>query len=141
MGNKWKLRRYSDNTSRKLLIYPQHHVFLTSNLLSYIVKVNDELCRSYGIKRSITSAYHPQTNGLAERTNSTFKTRIAKLCNDRLSNWPDFIEEVAYSLRTQKQRSTGFTPFHLMFGREHWPLDQVTMHFWGRVGWWVLVQM
>ncbi|XP_050704382.1 uncharacterized protein LOC126989812 isoform X2 [Eriocheir sinensis] len=27
-------------------------------------------------------------------------------------------------LRTQKQKSTGFTPFQLMFGREHQPLDQ-----------------
>ena len=94
-----------------------------------ISKVNDELCKKYGIQRSITSAYHPQTNGLAERTNRTFKTRLAKLCNEKMSDWPDYIEEVAYSLRTQRQKSTGFTPFHLMFAREHRPLDQVTIKF------------
>lgn len=64
--------------------------------------MNDELCKAYGIERSITSAYHPQANGQTEKTNSTFKTRLAKLCNEAMSDWPDFVEEVAYSLRTQK---------------------------------------
>lgn len=41
-----------------------------------------------------------------------------------MSDWPDFVEEVAYSLRTQKQKTTGFTPYRLMFAREHRPLDQ-----------------
>ncbi|KAK3881443.1 hypothetical protein Pcinc_014099 [Petrolisthes cinctipes] len=86
--------------------------------------VNDEPCKAYGIKRSVTSAYHPQTNGLAERTNRTLKTRLAKLCNTKMNDWPDYLKEVAYSMRTQKQKSTGFTTYHLMFGRQHRPNDQ-----------------
>ncbi|KAK3895838.1 hypothetical protein Pcinc_000453 [Petrolisthes cinctipes] len=69
----------------------------------FYLKVNDELCKAYGIKRSVTSAYHPQTNGLAERTNRTLKTRLAKLCGNKLSDWPNYIEKVAYSMRTQIQ--------------------------------------
>ncbi|KAK3878243.1 hypothetical protein Pcinc_017116 [Petrolisthes cinctipes] len=90
----------------------------------HVEQVKDELCKAYGIKRSVTSAYHPQTNGLAERTNRTLKTRLAKLCNTKMSDWPDYLEEVAYSMHTQKQKSTGFTPYHLMFGRQHRPIDQ-----------------
>ncbi|KAK3884874.1 hypothetical protein Pcinc_010849 [Petrolisthes cinctipes] len=93
----------------------------------FCASVNDELCKAYGIKRSVTSAYHPQTNGLAERTNRTLKTRLAKLCNTKMSDWPDYLEEVAYSMRTQKQKSTGFTPYHLMFGCQHRPIDQDDM--------------
>ncbi|KAK3883744.1 hypothetical protein Pcinc_011957 [Petrolisthes cinctipes] len=44
-----------------------------------------------------------------------------------MSDWPDYHEEVAYSMRTQKQKSTGFTPYHLMFGRQHRPIDQDDM--------------
>ncbi|KAK3884743.1 hypothetical protein Pcinc_011005 [Petrolisthes cinctipes] len=44
-----------------------------------------------------------------------------------MSDWPDYLEEVAYSMRTQKQKSTGFTPYHLMFGRQHRPIDQDDM--------------
>ncbi|KAK3877466.1 hypothetical protein Pcinc_017793 [Petrolisthes cinctipes] len=97
---------------------------LTDQGREFCASVNDELCKAYGIKRSVTSAYHPQTNGLAERTNRTLKTRLAKLCGNKLSDWPNYIEEVAYSMRTQIQKSTGFTPYQLMFGRQHRPIDQ-----------------
>ncbi|KAK3876437.1 hypothetical protein Pcinc_018768 [Petrolisthes cinctipes] len=100
---------------------------LSDQECEFCASVNDELCKAYGIKRSVTSAYHPQTNGLAERTNRTLKTRLAKLCNTKMSDWPDYLEEVAYSMRTQKQKSTGFTPYHLMFGRQHRPIDQDDM--------------
>ncbi|KAK3889890.1 hypothetical protein Pcinc_006137 [Petrolisthes cinctipes] len=89
--------------------------------------VNDELCKAYGIQRSVTAAYHPQTNRLAAKTNRTLKTRLAKLCNTKMSDCPGYLEEVAYSMRTQTQKSTGFTPYHLMFGRRHRPIDQDDM--------------
>ncbi|CAB4008850.1 myosin-1 isoform X3, partial [Paramuricea clavata] len=65
--------------------------------------VNTEVCRQFGITRSLTSAYHPQTNGLDERTNQTLKVPLAKLVNEHQNNWDDFLEEVAFSIRTQKQ--------------------------------------
>ena len=37
----------------------------------FVAKVNDEICKELGIKKSVTSAYHPQTNGLDELTNQT----------------------------------------------------------------------
>ena len=83
----------------------------------FVAKVNDEVCREFGIKRSVTSAYHPQTNGLDERTNQTLKQRLSKLVNEHQNNWRDFLDEVAYSIRMQKQASTKYTPFYLMFGR------------------------
>ena len=70
----------------------------------FVAKVNDEMCRKFGIKRSVTSAYHPQTNGLDERTNQTLKQHLSKLVNEEQSNWSDFLDEVAYSIRTQKQK-------------------------------------
>ena len=83
----------------------------------FVANVNDKVCQEFGIKRSITSAYHPQTNGLDERTNQTLKQRLSKLVNEYQNNWSDFLDEVAYSIRTQKQASTKYTPFYLMFGR------------------------
>ena len=81
-------------------------------------QLNDELCRKLDISRSVTSAYHPQTNGLDERTNQTVKTRLSKLMTEHGPNWDDMLDDVAFSIRTQKQASTRFTPFFLMFGRE-----------------------
>ena len=112
----------------KLLIKNYPNVFIIcrwgapARLLSdqgreFVAKVNDEACREFGIKRSVTSAYHPQTNGVDKRTNQTLKQRLSKLVNEHQNNWCDFLDEVAYSIRTQRQASTKYTPFYLMFGR------------------------
>ena len=79
--------------------------------------MNAEICKQLGISRSVTSAYHPQTNGLDERTNQTLKVRMAKLVNEHQDDWDEYLEEIAFSIRTQKQVSTKYSPFFLMFGR------------------------
>ena len=83
----------------------------------FVAKVNDKMCEEFGIKRSVTSAYHPQMNGLDERTNQTLKQRLSKLVNKYQNNWCDFLDEVAYSIRTQKKFSTKYILFYLMFGQ------------------------
>lgn len=91
-------------------------------------KVNTELCKKMGIERSVTAAYHPQTNGLDERTNQTVKTRLSKLSDADGKNWDEFVDEVAFSIRTQRQASTKYSPFFLMFGRvPRMPLEVSTL--------------
>ena len=79
--------------------------------------MNAEICKQLGISRSVTSAYHPQTNGLDQRTNQTLKVQMAKLVNKHQDDWDEYLEEIAFSIRTQKQASTKYSPFFLMFGR------------------------
>ena len=80
----------------------------------FMARVNDEVCREFNIKRSATSAYHLQTNGLGKRT---LKQRVSKLVNECQNNLCNCLDEVAYSIRTQKQASTKYTPFYLTIGR------------------------
>ena len=82
-----------------------------------VPQINADLCTKLGIQRSVTSAYHPQTNGLDERTNQTLRIRLSKLVNDHQTDRADYLDGVAYSMRTQKQASTKYNPFYLMFGR------------------------
>ena len=42
-------------------------------------KLVDNLCRRMGTKKSVSTAYHPQSNGLIERANQTIVTRLLKL--------------------------------------------------------------
>ena len=69
------------------------------------------MCKQLGISRSVTSAYHPQTNGLDERTNQTQKVRMAKLVNEHQDDWDEYLEEIAFSIRTQKEATTKYSPF------------------------------
>lgn len=61
-------------------------------------KVNAELFRSFGVRHSITSAYHPQCNGQAERTNQTVKQALAKYVNDQQNDWDKLVLLLAKSL-------------------------------------------
>lgn len=45
-----------------------------------------------------------------------------------MSDWTNYVVEIAYSICTQKQKSMGFTPYQLTFAREHRPLDQENIY-------------
>ena len=77
-----------------------------------------------GFKHRVTSAYHPQSNGLDERLNQTLKSALQKLVNESEDDWDELIDNVLFAYRTSKQDSTKFTPFFLMHGREaRLPID------------------
>jgi hypothetical protein len=87
-------------------------------------RVVDQLEQLTGFKHIITSAYHPQSNGLDERLNQTLKGQLQKMVNDNQDNWDDLLENVLFAYRTSRQDSTKCTPFLLMFGREaRLPID------------------
>ena len=72
----------------------------------------------------MTSAYHPQSNGLDERFNQTLKSQLQKLVNDRQDDWDDLLDNILFAYRTSRQDSTKCTPFLLMYGREaRLPID------------------
>ena len=71
-----------------------------------------------GTNHRITAAYHPQTNGLDERTNQTLKRALAKLANERKNDWDIYIPAVLFGIRTSRQESTKYSPFYLMYHRE-----------------------
>lgn len=70
------------------------------------------------IEHRVSSAYHPQTNGLDERTNQTIKASIGKTIRGQQERWEDNLREIVYAHNTCVQASTRYSPFRLMFGRE-----------------------
>uniref|UniRef100_A0AAV2KXG2 Integrase catalytic domain-containing protein n=1 Tax=Knipowitschia caucasica TaxID=637954 RepID=A0AAV2KXG2_KNICA len=76
----------------------------------FVNELNDSLCFS--------AAYHPQTNGLDEKTNHNIKRALMKLVNEQQNNWDTFLDATLFSLRSKVHISTKHTPFQLMYGRE-----------------------
>lgn len=70
-----------------------------------------------GTDHRVTSAYHPQSNGLVERLNQTLQNVLLKLVNDHQNNWDDLLHPALFAIRTSRQKSTKYTPFELMFNR------------------------
>jgi hypothetical protein len=62
---------------------------------------------------------HPKSNGLVERANGIIITGIMKsIFNQPREKWPDELIKVVWNHNTIVSRSTGFTPFKLLFGDE-----------------------
>lgn len=74
-------------------------------------QIMDRLEVLTGFKHRVTSAYHPQSNGLDERLNQTLKGSLQKLVNDMQDDWDNFVDNVLFAYRTSRQDSTKFTPF------------------------------
>jgi hypothetical protein len=78
-----------------------------------------EFCEQIGTKIHFASVRHPKSNGLVERANGIIMTGIMKLIfNQPRGKWPDELIKVVWSHNTTISRSTGFTPFKLLFGDE-----------------------
>jgi hypothetical protein len=78
-----------------------------------------DFCDQIGTKIHFASVRHPELNGLVERANDIIMTGIMKLIfNQPRGKWPDELIKVVWSHNTTASRSTGFTPFKLLFGDE-----------------------
>lgn len=83
----------------------------------FVNEVNDQLYKMMKIKCGVSYAFHPQSNGLVKSMNRTVKTRLSKVTTQHRCDWDEVLQDVAFSIRCQKQASTKYTPFFLMYGR------------------------
>ena len=81
-------------------------------------EVSSELHRLTGVEQRVTSAYHPQANGLVERQNRTIKNSLIKVLGDKPAEWPFIVEGVLFAHRVSKHSSTKYSPFKLLYNRE-----------------------
>ena len=66
-------------------------------------QLNTELMTILNIKHRLTTAYHPQANGLDERYNQTLVNSLAKCVQDNREKWDESLEAVVYSYNSAVQ--------------------------------------
>lgn len=89
---------------------------LTDQGPQFVSTLFRELCKKVGIKHVTTTPYRPQSNGCLERFHKTLKACLAK-CPNKESDWDLLIPYVLFALREAPNRSTGHSPFSLLYGR------------------------
>jgi transposase InsO family protein len=81
-----------------------------------------EFCDKFHIHVDWAAVAHPQTNGQVERANGMIlqglKPRIFDRLNKSGRKWLHELPAVVWSLKTTPSRTTGFTPFFLVYGAE-----------------------
>ena len=79
-------------------------------------ELNGELMKTFNIYHRLTTAYHPQTNGLDEKFNQISTNIIIKYVESNWKNWDSHLDKVLFAYNTAVQKSTKCTPFQAMFG-------------------------
>lgn len=91
---------------------------LSDNGPEFTASVTEELLERFRIRHVTTTPYHPQGNGLTERTNRTLISALRKLSYYEPGRWPEYLPLAVFSYNTMKHSATGHTPFYLLKGYE-----------------------
>ena len=82
---------------------------------SFTSSIIKELCKILGIQQLRTMPYHPQTNGLVERSHQMIMHMIGKLGEDKKADWPSHLAEIVHAYNATQSTVTGYSPHYLMF--------------------------
>ena len=74
------------------------------------------LCYFFGIKRKLSTAFHPQTDGQTERQNSTMEAYLRAFVNFEQNDWARLLPMAEFAYNNAKNASTGHTLFKLNCG-------------------------
>src|SRR5437588_3793274 len=96
-----------------------------------------ELLSRYAVRNVQVAAYHPQSNGLVERGHQNIVDALAKLTapSGKPGTWPQHLAAVSWADRITVRKSTGMTPFRVVFGQECLLPVELATESWRVVEW------
>lgn len=77
-----------------------------------------EMCQLFGIKKTRTTPYHPQSDGMVERFNRTLETQLSKFADLNQKDWDMHIPYLLLAYRSAIHDTTSCSPARMMLGRE-----------------------
>ncbi|KAJ8344244.1 hypothetical protein SKAU_G00315730 [Synaphobranchus kaupii] len=77
----------------------------------FVAKFWRSFCTQLGASVSLSSGFHPQTNGQTERTNQTLENTIRCLASSNPTSWSRYLPWAEYAHNTLRSASTGLSPF------------------------------
>src|SRR5437762_438512 len=91
-----------------------------------------DLLEKHRIRQTLVSTYHPQANGLVEHGHDAIVNALAKY--DKKC-WKECLPLALWADRISVRRSTGYSAFELVYGRECLLPVQFSIASWCMVDW------
>ena len=109
--------------------YGAPRILVSDRGRQFLSNIVSALCQIFKVKKVNTSPYHPQTNSTCERFNSFLEQSLRAYCDTSQEHWPKYIPGILMAYRsTPCTRSTTFSPYYLLFGRDMvTPLDSLLL--------------
>lgn len=83
----------------------------------------------------LSSPYHPEGNGIAERDGQTLYRAIMKACAKDPRQWPLYVHAALWAQRTTVSHATGYTPYFLTYGQHTLLPFDITDRTWFVLDW------
>jgi len=78
-----------------------------------------------GMKRSLTTSYHPQANGQTEVMNQSLEISLRAYIRPSRDDWVDYLYGLSLAYNSMPHSSTGFSPAYLLRG--YTPVTRLTL--------------
>ena len=105
---------------------------------NFTSKYFQDRMKQLGVDLKVSSAYHPESQGVVERFHQTLKSMIKKYCLGNGKSWDTELPFLLFAIRSAPNSSLGFSPFELIFGhsvrgpleiiRDLWDNEDVNMN-------------
>lgn len=93
-------------------------VLLSDRGRVFLSSIVEDVLRASNTVHKTTSSYHPQTNGLTERFHRTLSDMLSMYIRPDHTNWDTILPFVTFAYNTAVQRTTGYSPYFLVYGRD-----------------------
>lgn len=100
-------------------IYPIHGLplqIISDRGTQFAAALFQEWCKLLGIQSSMSTAYHPQTDGQTERVNQTLEQYLRCYVDYNLTNWSELLPTAEFAYNNQAHESTKNSPFFIEYG-------------------------
>ena len=74
-------------------------------------------CFHLKVKRKLSTAFHPQTDGQTERQNQTLEQYLRAYINYQQDDWVAYLPDAEFAYNNSIHSETGKTPFYLLYGK------------------------
>ena len=79
-------------------------------------RVFQEFCQKLNIKSSMSTAYHPETDGQTECVNQVLEQYLRIYCNHRQDDWASLLSTAEFAYNNAAHESTKLSPFYVEYG-------------------------